>query len=158
MDKQYIEKFFENMKQKEGYDVFNISLPITLIYKHNFNKNEQMFKQKYNLIHSDVDVLASLYFNGKELSPTELYSAIIFSSGGMTKILKKLESLGYISRQANPNDKRSMLVKLEEKGEEVLLACLEDLIELKKETYESLTEQDKEDLKRILKKVTLSLS
>ncbi|WP_417332349.1 MarR family winged helix-turn-helix transcriptional regulator [Halarcobacter sp.] len=158
MDKQYIEKFFENMKQKEGYDVFNISLPITLIYKHNFNKNEQMFKQKYNLIHSDVDVLASLYFNGKELSPTELYSAIIFSSGGMTKILKKLESLGYISRQANPNDKRSMLVKLEDKGEEVLLACLEDLIELKKETYESLTEQDKEDLKRILKKVTLSLS
>ncbi len=158
MDKQYIEKFFENMKQKEGYDVFNISLPITLIYKHNFNKNEQMFKQKYNLIHSDVDVLASLYFNGKELSPTELYSAIIFSSGGMTKILKKLESLGYISRQANPNDKRSMLVKLEDKGEEVLLACLEDLIELKKETYESLTEQEKEDLKRILKKVTLSLS
>ena len=76
----------------------------------------------------------------------------------MTKILKKLESLGYISRQANPNDKRSMLVKLEDKGEEVLLACLEDLIELKKETYESLTEQDKEDLKRILKKVTLSLS
>ncbi|MGB0989425.1 MarR family transcriptional regulator [Arcobacter sp. F155] len=158
MDKQYIEKFFENMKQKEGYDVFNISLPITLIYKHNFNKNEQMFKQKYNLIHSDVDVLASLYFNGKELSPTELYSAIIFSSGGMTKVLKKLESLGYISRQANPNDKRSMLVKLEEKGEKVLLDCLDDLIELKKETYEALTEQDKEDLKRILQKVTLSLS
>ncbi|WP_228713232.1 MarR family winged helix-turn-helix transcriptional regulator [Halarcobacter bivalviorum] len=138
--------------------MFNISLPITLIYKNNYNKNEQMFKQKYNLIHSDVDVLASLYFNGKELSPTELYSAIIFSSGGMTKVLKKLESLKYISRKENPNDKRSMLVKLEKSGEEILLNCLDDLIELKKETYNALTKKEREDLKRILKKITLSLS
>ncbi|RXK06580.1 MarR family winged helix-turn-helix transcriptional regulator [Halarcobacter bivalviorum] len=158
MEKRYIEKFFDNMEQQKEYDVFNISLPITLIYKNNYNKNEQMFKQKYNLIHSDVDVLASLYFNGKELSPTELYSAIIFSSGGMTKVLKKLESLKYISRKENPNDKRSMLVKLEKSGEEILLNCLDDLIELKKETYNALTEKEREDLKRILKKITLSLS
>ncbi|AXH11065.1 MarR family winged helix-turn-helix transcriptional regulator [Halarcobacter bivalviorum] len=158
MEKRYIEKFFDNMEQQKEYDVFNISLPITLIYKNNYNKNEQMFKQKYNLIHSDVDVLASLYFNGKELSPTELYSAIIFSSGGMTKVLKKLESLKYISRKENPNDKRSMLVKLEKSGEEILLNCLDDLIELKKETYNALTKKEREDLKRILKKITLSLS
>lgn len=158
MEKRYIEKFFDNMKQKEEYDIFNISLPITLIYKHNYNKNEQLFKQKYNLIHSDVDVLAALYFNGKQLSPTELYSAIIFSSGGMTKVLKKLKALGYISRQENINDKRSKLVKLEKKGEEVLLECLDDLIEQKNETYKSLTKEEMDSLKKILKKISINLS
>lgn len=157
MEKKYIAKFFDNMSDTKEYDIFNISLPITLIYKNNFNKNEQLFKQKYNLIHSDVDVLASLYFNGKELSPTELYSAIIFSSGGMTKILKKLELLGYISRQKNSQDKRSTLVRLEQKGEEVLLECLADLVELKTKTYEVLNKEEKEILKKLLKKITLNL-
>lgn len=157
MEKKYIAKFFENMSDTKEYDIFNISLPITLIYKNNFNKNEQLFKQKYNLIHSDVDVLASLYFNGKELSPTELYSAIIFSSGGMTKILKKLELLGYVSRQKNSQDKRSTLVRLEQKGEEVLLECLADLVELKTKTYEVLNKEEKEILKKLLKKITLNL-
>lgn len=157
MEKQYIENFFENIKSMQKYDIFNISLPITLIYRHNYNKNEQLFKQKYDLLHSDVDVLASLYFNSKEISPTELYSATIFSSGGMTKILKKLEALGYISRKENKNDKRSMLVRLEQKGEDILLECLEDLITLKKETYGVLSQKEQKNLKNILKKLALNL-
>ena len=157
MEKKYIENFFDNIKKDEEYDVFNIALPITLIYKYDFNETEQLFKEKYNLIHSDIDVLAALYFNNKELSPTELYSALVFSSGGMTKVLKKLQSLEYISRNKNTKDKRSVFIKLEKKGEKILLECLDDLVELKSKRYDPLTKNERETLKKILKKIAINL-
>ena len=65
-------------------------------------------KTQYDLLHSHIDVLASLYFDDKPLSPTDLYDATIFSSGGMTKVLKKLEERELIKREASASDKRSM--------------------------------------------------
>ncbi len=157
MDKKYINEFFKSIDTMEQYELFSLTLPLTLIYKSAFNATEQLVKEKYDLLHSDIDVLASLYFNGKILSPTELYSAMIFSSGGMTKILKKLECLGYISRVSNPNDKRSNLVKLEQSGEEVLLNCLEDIIEDREPMFDVLSLEERENLKIILKKIMLNL-
>ena len=157
MDRKYISEFFKSMEIREEYELFTLTLPITLIYKNAFNATEQMLKEKYNLLHSDIDVLASLYFNGKVLSPTELYSAMVFSSGGMTKILKKLENLQYISRLLNPNDKRSKLVKLEMKGEKILLDCLSEVIKDRKPMFDILSNKERENLKIILKKIMLNL-
>ena len=112
MNKNYIKNFYENVENKILDDVFTLSLPITLIHKIVFNKNEQYIKDKYGLNHSEIDVLISLYFNNKTQTPTELYESTIFSSGGMTKVLKKLEQDKYISRSPDKNDKRSMLVIL----------------------------------------------
>lgn len=157
MDKKYINQFFKNLEEMKQYELFSLTLPLTLIYKSAFNATEQMIKERYDLLHSDIDVLASLYFNGKILSPTELYSAMIFSSGGMTKILKKLECLGYISRVSNPNDKRSNLVKLEQKGEKILLNCLDNVIEDRAPMFNILSYEERENLKVILKKIMLNL-
>lgn len=157
MEKKHIEHFFENTAKMDRFELFGLTLPITLIYKNLFNLNEQLFKDKYDLLHSDIDVLAALYFNGKVLSPTELYDATVFSSGGMTKILKKLESLEYITRVGCENDKRSTLVQLEQKGEKLLLDCLDKITMNRKETFEVLTCEEKDELKRILEKITLNL-
>ena len=37
-----------------------------------------------------------------ELTPTELYDAVLLSSGGMTKVLRRLETRGLVSRGENP--------------------------------------------------------
>jgi len=50
------------------------------------------------------------------LTPTELYHAVLITSGGMTKILKHLEKRGDIERLENPQDKRSKYVKLTDQG------------------------------------------
>ena len=55
-------------------------------------------------MHSHIDVLASLHFNGNALSPTELYDAMLFSSGGMTKVLKKLEEKGILKAEEFKNE------------------------------------------------------
>ena len=80
-----------------------IIFAIVLINKDLMVKSENFFKTNYDLLHTDIDVLASLYFNGKRLYyvSTELYDALILSSGGMTKVLKNFQDRGLIKREVN---------------------------------------------------------
>jgi DNA-binding MarR family transcriptional regulator len=64
------------------------------------------------------DVLATLRRAGEPhcLAPTALYSALMITSGTMTRQLQQLEAAGWVSRVANPHDARSMLVQLTPAG------------------------------------------
>jgi DNA-binding MarR family transcriptional regulator len=50
------------------------------------------------------------------LTPSLLSSSLMVSSGGLTKVLIKLESKSYIIRDSNPTDKRSKIVRLTKLG------------------------------------------
>lgn len=67
---------------------------------------------------SDYAVLAALRRAGPpyRMAPNELYTLLERSSGGMTKMLKRLESLGLVERVEDPDDKRSKLVHLTPAG------------------------------------------
>ena len=66
------------------------------------------------------DVLATLRRSGAPytLTPTELYSSLMVSSGTISTRLKKLEAEGWIERLPNPEDARSLLVRLSASGKE----------------------------------------
>lgn len=156
MEKKYIDKFYDTTLKSDKYEVLAFALPINLIYKSMYNESEQFFKSNYDLIHSDIDVMATLYFNGNALTPTELYSAAIFSSGGMTKVLKKLEERKLIFREASSNGKRSMLVCLTPLGEELIKECMDEVIKMKEKIFDVLSKKEKDSLKKILSKITYS--
>ena len=75
----------------------------------------------------EFDMLATLRRAGApySLSPTELFSTLMVTSGTMTHRLKRLESRGLITRQVNAEDARSMLVQLSQDG----LALIERAVE-----------------------------
>jgi DNA-binding MarR family transcriptional regulator len=50
------------------------------------------------------------------MRPTELYRWLMVSSGGITHRLNRLQKAGLIERVPEPQDKRSLLVGLTEKG------------------------------------------
>ena len=156
MKKKHIDKFYNTTIKSKEYEVFALSLPITLIHKNMFNDTEHFLKTNYDLLHSHVDVLASLYFDGNSLSPTDLYDATVFSSGGMTKVLKKLEERNLIKREASSNDKRSMLISLTDEGRNLIENCMAEIAKQKEEKFSILTQKEKEDLKNILSKITYS--
>ena len=66
----------------------------------------------------EFDMLAALRRSGApyRLSPTELFSTLMVTSGTMTHRLKRLEASGWIARVPNALDARSMLVELTESG------------------------------------------
>lgn len=157
MKKKYLENFYNNTLTYKQYEIFATTLPITLLHKSMFNQTEQFLKEKYDLLHSHVDVLATLYFNGNALTPTELYDAIVFSSGGMTKILKKLEERHYISRKPAIEDKRSLLVCLTPLGSALAEDAMAEIALQKKKLFNVLSQKEREELNQLLEKVTRSL-
>ena len=155
MEKIYLDNFYNSISVENK--VLSLGVPLALLYKHLFNKNNQSLQEKYDLSLSEGDVLFSLYFNGKVLSPTNLYKATILSSGGMTKILKKLQSKNLISRIPSNEDKRSMLVKIEPKGEQIIEGSLKDVIEIDNKIFSILDNEEKKSLEQIFKKLVYSL-
>lgn len=156
MKKETLDNYYTNVFQGES-EVLGLALPMTLIHKYMFNQGCALLEDKYDLIHSQMDVLATLYFNGKVMRPTELYEATIFSSGGMTKILKKLKDRNFISRVASAEDKRSMLVKITTDGEQIVLKAKDDLVMQKNEIFQNLNKNEKEQLNAILKKLVYNI-
>jgi len=82
---------------------------------------EQETLESFDLMPSDYAVMAALRRAGSpyELAPHQLYTALELSSGGMTKMLKRLEQLGFVKRGSDPDDRRGKLVRLTPKGKRV---------------------------------------
>jgi len=80
----------------------------------------------------DFDVLATLRAAGHpfELSPTAIYRQRCMSSGGLTKIVHRLEGAGLVRRSSNPNDRRSQLIRLSARGKRVVESTMKDLAHL----------------------------
>lgn len=74
--------------------------------------------QSYGIERGEFDVLATLRRSGRpyELSPTQLYQDLMLSSGGITNRIKRLSDKGLVTRRPNPDDGRSDLVCLTQKG------------------------------------------
>jgi DNA-binding MarR family transcriptional regulator len=73
---------------------------------------------EFGLDRGEFDVVATLRRSGPpyRLTPTELYSSLMISSGGLTHRLDRLEKAGLIRREKSPLDGRSVLVVLTEAG------------------------------------------
>jgi DNA-binding MarR family transcriptional regulator len=92
----------------------------------------------FELSSGDYGVLAALRRAGDpyQLSPSKLYSRLERSSGGMTKILKRLEEQGLVERSPDPSDGRGTVVSLTSQGLDVqdrvfnaFLSATRDLLE-----------------------------
>lgn len=74
--------------------------------------------QPFGLKYQEYAVLATLRVSGApyRLSPSHLQATLLFTSGGLSNLLKRLERVGLIKRSTDPKDGRGVLVKLTAKG------------------------------------------
>ncbi|MDC9727525.1 MAG: winged helix DNA-binding protein [Candidatus Thioglobus sp.] len=70
----------------------------------------------FSFFELEVMVLLRSFPYPHRLTPSSLSNSLMVSSGGLTKVLIKLESKKYIVRDANPMDKRSKIVRLTDSG------------------------------------------
>ena len=109
---------------------------------------------EYGLTEGSFDVLATLRRSGAPytLTPTELFSALMVTSGTMTTRLKNLENQGLIDRLPNPDDARSMLVRLTDKGKELIEQAVFPHVENEKRLMEKLDLKTRTSLEHGLEK------
>lgn len=105
------------------------------------------------------DVLAALRRAPEphRMRPTDLYRALMISSGGLTAKLNKLEAARLIHRQAANEDRRSLSVELTPRGKEVAEAAFREEMELEARMIAGLTEKEQWVLEALLKKLEATL-
>jgi DNA-binding MarR family transcriptional regulator len=93
-----------------------------------------------------------------ELAPTELYSAVLISSGGLTKVLYALERRSLITRRKGRTDQRSKPVRLTAKGRVLAERALADVVRSDGELISrGLSQAEVERLTRLLRKLLATL-
>lgn len=159
MNLTHLKNSIESIKEKtpEIYkESINISTPLFLFHKKIYEAGNEILSNNYNINQTHLDVLATLYYSGNDnyiLSPTQLYERMLFSSGGMTKVLKQLEEKEYIQRIENSEDKRSKLVQLSQLGEEITIRALGNILELEDTYYSKLNKEEQKNLQALLEKM-----
>jgi len=106
----------------------------------------------YDLTAEQFQVLKSL---GEENGSTQnrLCEMVMKSPANMTRILDRLEKKGCIERLANPDDRRSTLVRLTSAGEELLRLVKLELHDLEAEITDGLGRRQVQEIKEGLKAI-----
>lgn len=80
----------------------------------------------HGLNDGSFDVLATLRRSGPPyaLSPGDLLATMMITSGTMTNRIDQLEKAGLVKRAGNPDDGRSVLISLTDKGFSVIDAAI----------------------------------
>ncbi|GGY04830.1 MarR family transcriptional regulator [Litchfieldella qijiaojingensis] len=115
---------------------------------------DAFFKQ-HGLQAGEFDVLATLRRAGEPyaLGPTQLFEALMISSGGMTNRLDRLEKTGLIVRAPNPEDRRGILVSLTTKGRELIDRLVPLHVENEARMLSVLSREEQETLSKLLGKL-----
>jgi DNA-binding MarR family transcriptional regulator len=113
----------------------------------------------FGLDRGEFDVIATLRRSGPpyRLTPTELYTTLMLSSGGLTHRLGRLEKAGLILREKSPRDGRSMLVVLTAAGKERAEKAFRADMASESSFLQALDAGQRETLASLLRKLIVSI-
>lgn len=97
-------------------------------------------------------VLATLRVSGApyRMSPSELLSSLLITSGGLSNLLRRMEKDGYVRRMADKRDGRGVIVELTEKGIDAADRSMADHAAVEREICASLLPELQETVARAL--------
>ncbi|WP_410891571.1 MarR family winged helix-turn-helix transcriptional regulator [Neobacillus sp. 204] len=111
---------------------------------------EEMAKNKLGI--TEFSVLEILYQKGKQ-TIQQIGNCILVSSGSMTYCLDKLEQRGLLSRNACPDDRRMIHVRLTDDGNKLMNEIMPKYHKFVDDMFDSLNSDEAETLVNLLKKV-----
>ena len=98
------------------------------------------------------DILATLRRQDAGMTPSQLLRSVVLSSGGMTNRLDRLEQAGWIVREADPDDRRGVMVVLTAKGRKAIDAATDTRFAEAAESVPPLTAKETEHLAELLRR------
>lgn len=106
------------------------------------------------------DVLVTLEMaEGETMRMSELASRVLYSRSGLTRLVDRLESSGYVTRNRCPDDRRGFLCTLTDKGRKareeawpVVSRCMTDFF------ARHLSKEETEVVSSVMKKIIAAVS
>jgi len=111
-------------------------------------KAKQISLDVYEVLHTLEDA------EGQRLRMSELAETILFSRSGLTRMIDRLEEIGYVVREPSPDDRRGWFAKVTVEGIKARHAAC-DIVQngLKEVWVEALSEDDAVKVSELLELV-----
>jgi DNA-binding MarR family transcriptional regulator len=115
--------------------------------------------EEHGLTTGEFDVLAALRRSGEPhaLSPGALSRTLMLSPAGMTNRVDRLEEMGLVRRQPDPDSRRSLRVTLTPEGRRVVDAAVTDHVANEARLLQGLTATQRRALDNALRALLASL-
>src|SRR6266511_1545371 len=91
------------------------------------------------------------------LSPTDLYTSFLVTSGAMTNRIQRLEEAALVIRSPDPYDRRGILVGLTARGHRLIDRAVEAHLANERRLHSSLGPHERAQLAKLLAKVLIPL-
>ncbi len=113
----------------------------------------------HGLLPGEFDLLATLRRSGEpyQLTVGELLNSVMVTSGAVTNRLNRLVDKGLVTRETDPNHRRSVIVGLTDKGFDLVETALPDHLENERQHLDSLTERQQQQLADLLRRLLVGL-
>ena len=148
-------------RERPDVDPLDYLLPIYLIRIGRIvdRMGDQRWQRTFGLSSSEIRVLFALRRSGGDYArrPTDLFRALLVTSGAITKKVDRLSTAGLVKRRPDPADKGGFLVHLTAKGKQVAdqaLASLADSSIVSKGQI-SLSRQERKLMIKLCERVLL---
>lgn len=117
------------------------------------HKREYTTIKEGGLTVSQFAVLEVLYHRG-DLRVCEILDKILATGGNMTVVIDNLVKDGLVSRCSDPSDKRVNLIRITEKGRDLIQGIFPKHIQNINGIFSVLTDDEKRNLISVLKKLS----
>ena len=111
-------------------------------------------KKTAGMMRGEKAVLLYLFDHREGVTAGELSKALEIGSGGIANLLNALEKKELIERNMSPDDRRKIIVTLDQKGIDEIAQRRAEVLEHTKEMLSQLGEEDTAQLIRILEKLS----
>ena len=151
----YCERIRLSQQQYPNCPFASLEVALTLAYSYDIlhTRVSQRLSQ-YGLSSATFNVMMILRQYGPEGCPLhEIGELLLVSRANVTGLIDSLEAHGFVQRVPDPHDRRVRLGILTQSGQEMLDAYLPSHYENIRKELSGLTEHDKTELSRLLKKL-----
>ncbi|WP_052668781.1 MarR family winged helix-turn-helix transcriptional regulator [Nitriliruptor alkaliphilus] len=114
---------------------------------------------EHGLQRGEFDILATLRRAGApyRLTPGGLVGSTMVTSGAITNRVDRLVAKGLVSRETDPNNRRSVLITLTEQGRELVDAAVEDHVVNEQRLLAPLDASERGQLADLLRRLLVGL-
>ncbi len=113
--------------------------------------------KKYGLTRNDGEILHHIYLCGGESTAKNIVEQKWVSKSQVSKSVEKLAGMGYITTETDGNDRRIVRLNLTERGMPAVRDLERDTSEFLNKLFESLDQNEIDELNRLLNKLTQGL-
>lgn len=102
---------------------------------------------------TDFGCIGYLHRAGRPVSPKQIIAHLGLSSGAGTALLDRLEQAGHIHRLSNPEDRRGVLIALDEEAAREPIALTQRVEQCFRQATDDLSDHDLDVIARFLERI-----